>query len=230
MRMRRKKNLDERLQECADVMTNIQVEDRRFGAEVTDTHLDLATLFGNGNPVHLEIGCGKGGFLCEMAARHPEINFLAMEKYANVLVTACEAAKAAGLKNVHFLWGDAEYLPRFLPPHSIRRLYLNFSTPYPKMRHATHRLTHRHFLEIYRRLLTETAAILQKTDDRGLFLFSLEELSAAGYCLKNLSLDLHAENDPDNIVTEYEQRFVSQGLPIYRLEGWTRPPEQEKGE
>ncbi len=218
MRMRRKKYLDERLAECAALYLNLQVENTRFDAAEAPQLLDLAALFGNDRPVELEIGCGKGGFICELAARHPEVNFLAMEKYSNVLVSACEAARERGLPNVRFLWGDAEYLPRFIPPHSIRRLYLNFSTPFPKKRQITHRLTHGHFLEIYRVLLQPGATVEQKTDDRGLFQFSLEQFSQSGYILQRVSLDLHAEEYPANIVTEYESRFVQQGLPIYRLE------------
>lgn len=217
MRMRRKKHLDDRMDDCAQWIINMKPESLRFGAEAGAELLDLGELFGNNRPVELEIGCGKGGFVCAMAARHPERNFLAVEKYGNVLITACEAAKAQGLENIRFLWGDAEYLTRYLPAHSVSALYLNFSTPFPKKAYAIHRLTHRHFLELYRRLLTSGARLTQKTDDRRLFQFSLEELSQSGYVLDSVSLDLHADTDPENIVTEYEQKFVDQGLPIYRL-------------
>lgn len=218
MRMRRKKNLDSRMELCAERVTNIIVKDRRFDATETETLLDYTALFGNDNPVRLEIGCGKGGFICTIAAQHPELNFIAVEKYSNVLVTAMERARSMGLTNVWFLWGDAEYLPRFLPAHSISTLYLNFSTPFPKKKYATHRLTHGHFLAMYRTLLTADATVVQKTDNRGLFQFSLEEFSKAGYTLQRVSLDLHADDYPDNIVTEYEQKFIDEGLPIYRLE------------
>ncbi len=218
MRMRRKKHLDTRMADCAARVTNILVTDRRFDAEDEDLRLDYAAVFGNQNPVHLEIGCGKGGFVCEMAARHPEINFLAVEKYGNVLVSAVERAQAMGLQNVWFLWGDAEYLPRFIPAGSIQTLYLNFSTPFPKKRSAIHRLTHGHFLAMYRGLLADGASLVQKTDDRGLFQFSLEQLSQTGYTLQRVSLDLHADDYPENIVTEYERRFMDEGLPIYRVE------------
>lgn len=218
MRMRRKKNLEQRLADCSAQYLNMRVTATRFDAQGEDCRLDLAALFGNDRPVELEVGCGKGGFICQLAARHPEVNFLAVEKYANVLVSACEAAREQGLDNIRFLWGDAEYLARFIPPHSIRRLYLNFSTPFPKKRQITHRLTHGHFLEIYRGLLQPGASVIQKTDDRGLFQFSLEQYSQCGYILRSVSLDLHADDFPDNIVTEYEQRFMEQGLPIYRVE------------
>ncbi|MBE6778239.1 MAG: tRNA (guanosine(46)-N7)-methyltransferase TrmB [Ruminococcaceae bacterium] len=218
MRMRRKKNLDSRMELCADRVTNMQVEDRHFGADDHRQWLDFAAIFGNDNPVNLEIGCGKGGFICEIARQHPEMNFVAVEKYGNVLVTACERAAAMVLNNVWFLWGDAEYLPRFIPTGSIARLYLNFSTPFPKKRYAIHRLTHRHFLELYKGLLVPGATVEQKTDDRGLFQFSLEEFSQTGYTLQRVSLDLHADDYPNNIVTEYEQRFMDEGLPIYRVE------------
>ncbi len=218
MRMRRKKHLDERLADCSAQYLDMQVTSVRFDAKGENLQLDLPKLFGNANPVELEIGCGKGGFICELAARHPEVNFLAVEKYSNVLVTACEAAKDRGLTNIRFLWGDAEYLPRFIPAGSIRRLYLNFSTPFPKKRQATHRLTHPHFLEMYKGLLAPDATLVQKTDGRQFFQYSLESLSGSGYTLCSVSLDLHADGVEDNIVTEYEQKFIDQDLPIYRVE------------
>jgi len=218
MRMRRKKHLDERLDLVAAQVIQLRVDTIRFDADEAPRYLDFSTLFDNDNPVEMEIGCGKGGFICELAARHPEVNFLAVELYANVLVSACEKAKEMGLNNVRFLSGNAEYLARFIPPHSIRRLYLNFSTPFPKKRQATHRLTHPHFLEMYKELLTPGASLIQKTDGRVFFQYSLEQFSKCGYTLENISLDLHTDGIEDNIVTEYESRFVAQGLPIYRVE------------
>ena len=218
MRMRRKKHLDERLDSVSEQIISLRVDTIRFDADEQPKYLDFQGLFGNGNPVEMEIGCGKGGFICELAARHPDVNFLAVELYANVLVSACEKAKEMGLTNVRFLSGNAEYLERFIPPHSIRRLYLNFSTPFPKKRQATHRLTHPHFLEMYKGLLTEGASVIQKTDGRVFFQYSLEQFSKCGYTLENVSLDLHADGIEDNIVTEYESRFIAQGMPIYRVE------------
>ena len=218
MRMRRKKHLDERLDSVSEQIINLWVDKVQFDADEAPKYLDFTALFGNDNPVEMEIGCGKGGFICELAARHPDVNFLAVELYANVLVSACEAAQARGLTNIRFLSGNAEYLARFIPPHSIRRLYLNFSTPFPKKRQATHRLTHPHFLEMYKGLLVPGASLIQKTDGRVFFQYSLASLSQCGYTLQDVSLDLHTDGIEDNIVTEYESRFVAQGLPIYRVE------------
>ena len=218
MRMRKKKHLEERLEDVGSLWSNLRADSVRFDADEAPKYLDFAAIFGNNNPVHLEIGCGKGGFICELASRHPEINFLAVEVYANVLVSACETAQERGLKNLHFLSGNAEYLTRFLPPHSIEKLYLNFSTPFPKNRQATHRLTHSHFLEIYREILAEGAHVIQKTDGRVFFQYSLTQFSQCGYTLEDVSLDLHADGIEDNIVTEYERKFIEQGLPIYRVD------------
>ena len=218
MRMRRKKHLDERLDVVSEQIINLWVDTVRFDADEAPKYLNVTELFGNDHPVEMEIGCGKGGFICELAARHPETNFLAVELYANVLVSACEKAKEMGLNNIRFLSGNAEYLERFIPPHSVSKLYLNFSTPFPKKRQATHRLTHPHFLEMYKKLLTPGAYVVQKTDGRVFFQYSLEQFSQCGYTLENISLDLHTDGLEDNIVTEYESRFVAQGLPIYRVE------------
>ena len=217
--MRRKKYLDERLAECGDYLISMQTDDKNFITAIQNkTYLNFREMFGNDNPVHLEIGCGKGQFACEIARRNPDINYLAVEKSANVIVVAAEAAKAQGITNLRFLKGGAEYLPCFIPDNSIERIYLNFSCPYPKKRYANHRLTHKNFLRIYRQIMTEKAEIHQKTDNMHFFEFSIEQLSQNGFKLKNISLDLHNSDFEDNIMTEYEQRFTDLGQPIYRLE------------
>ncbi|MDD6276206.1 MAG: tRNA (guanosine(46)-N7)-methyltransferase TrmB [Clostridia bacterium] len=221
MRMRRKKYLEQRLEECGDYIIMMQTDDKNFITALDNkTYLDFYELFGNDNPVHLEIGCGKGQFACEIAERNPDINYLAVEKVANVIVAAAENAKSRQIPNLKFLKGGAEYLPCYIPDNSIDRIYLNFSCPYPKNRYANHRLTHRNFLKIYRDIMTENAEIHQKTDNMKLFEFSLEQLSQNGFMLKNISLDLHNSGFEGNIVTEYEQRFTDLGQPIYRLEAY----------
>lgn len=221
MRMRKKKYLDERLDAVRSYIldTEIDIEERDFEKAVrTKEYFDLEELFGNGNPVHLEIGCGKGQFICEMAARCPDVNFIAVEKDRNVIVAAVEKIEKAGLTNVRFIAGCAEYLPRFIPAHSIERIYLNFSCPYPKEKYKKHRLTHSFFLKIYRELLSENGDIHQKTDNMHFFEFSIEEFTKEKFVLENVSLDLHNSGFEGNIVTEYEKRFSDLGQPIYRLE------------
>lgn len=221
MRMRKKKNLEQRLQACAEVLVPVQYADLHFDTEVEeDLTLDFRALFGNDNPVHLEIGCGKGGFVTEMAQQNPHINFLAVEKTANVIVCGCERAQSMGLPNVRFLKLSAQYLWRYIPQKSIERIYLNFSCPFPKEAYRNHRLTAPRFLRIYRQILADGARIWQKTDNMHFFEFSIESLSQNGFVLENVSLDLHHSGFEGNIVTEYERRFSEQGLPIYRLEAY----------
>lgn len=220
MRMRKKKNLESRLAEC-DNLIIIDKEDRNFNtAKTVKDYLDFNKLFGNNNPVQLEIGCGKGQFAAEIAKRNPEINFLAVEKMANVIVSACENAKQQNIENLVFLKCGAEYLPSYIKPKSIERIYLNFSCPFPKKKYANHRLTAKPFLQIYSEILKEGAEIHMKTDNKGLFEFSIEQLSSFGFKLKNISLDLHNSDFEGNIITEYESKFVAEGLPIFRLEAY----------
>ena len=221
MRMRKKKNLEQRLGGCENNLIIIEREDRNFNSAKTNKeYIDLTEIFGNENPIHLEIGCGKGQFVCESAKRNPDINYIAVEKVANVIVSACENANREKLQNVVFIKCGAEYLPSIIKPDTIERVYLNFSCPYPKKAYASHRLTARPFLEIYKELMKKGAEIHQKTDNKGLFEFSIEQLSEFGFKLKNVSLDLHNSDFEGNIVTEYEAKFVAEGLPIHRLEAY----------
>ena len=218
MRMRRKKNLEQRLADCGNKIIYMDREDRNFLAKEQKDILDYTEIFGNNNPVEMEIGCGKGQFACEIAKRNPDINYLAVEKSSNVIVDAAEKAIEQNIPNLIFMRGGAEYLECYIPEKSVDRLYLNFSCPYPKKSYAPHRLTHHNFLAIYQRLLKDDAEIHQKTDNRNFFEFSLEEFSRFGCLIKNISLDLHNSDFEENIVTEYEQKFSEQGFPIYRLE------------
>ena len=181
--------------------------------------VDFQAVFGNDLPVALEIGCGKGGFICALAQKQPNVNFIALEKMSNVILTPLEETARLGLSNVRYLNIRAECLPCYIPEKSLDAIYLNFSTPLPKLGYANQRLTHRNFLEVYKKLLKPNGRILQKTDDRDFFEFSLEEYRACGFALENVTYDLHANGNPDwNIVTEYEQKWVDRGLPIHRVE------------
>ena len=223
MRMKKLKHLDDRKQACSEYLISAISEELNFekAADVKD-YIDLIKWFGKDKPLLLEIGCGKGQFACELALRFPDYNIIAVEKNSNVIVQACEKAKSANIPNIRFLKCGAEYLTKYIKPHTAERIFLNFSCPYPKNSYASHRLTSPLFLKLYKELLSENGEIHQKTDNRKLFEFSIEQLSDFGFTLKNISLDLHNSDFEGNIVTEYEQKFVAQGLPIYRLEAFLK--------
>lgn len=209
MRMRKKKHGAERIEACSE----LRIADpalMRGGFE---------NIFGNSNPVHMEIGCGKGNFACGMAKRYPDVNFVALERVADVCCIALEKAKAETDErtsdNLRFLIGDAKILAENSAPHSIDCIYLNFSDPWPKKGHAKRRLTHRAFLEIYKLLLKEDGILRLKTDNVGLFDFSLEEFEAVGATVIWQTRDLHAsEKNADNVMTEYEKNFSEKGFSI----------------
>lgn len=222
MRMRKKKHLTERWQQCENVFLGWlpdYISDRRDQRELAEKY-DSIKVFGNNNPLHLEIGCGKGKFIQQLAEENPNINFIAIEQTANVLVSAMERTEKSGIKNLKYYAGKAEYMEKILPQKSVELIYLNFSCPYPKERYAKHRLTHPLFLNIYRNLLTDNGYIKQKTDNKRLFEFSIESFSKTGWIMQNVSLDLHNSNIEGNIITEYEQKFSEMGMPIFYLEAY----------
>lgn len=225
MRMRHKNNLDERLRSCTDVMPVFGVPDKNLKRMLAEyrNYLDLPALFGNANPVYLELGCGQGGWSIEFARRNPNVNLLAVERMGNVLITALENAQKEALPNLKFLNIPVEVLECYLKKGDISRVILNFSTPLPESSRAKQRLTSPRFLEIYRNLLPVGGEIHQKTDSMFFFEYSLEQFSLAGFTLKNISLDLHkSAYAAENILTEYERKFIEKGLPIYRVEAVRR--------
>lgn len=177
--------------------------------------------FGNDNPIYLEVGCGKGGFITENARRYPDINFVGLERQKSVVALAARKTEKT-LGNLAILWENANNLDELFEVGEFQRLYLNFSDPWPKTRTAKRRLTYRDFLREYNRLMSDKGEIFFKTDNRSLFEFSLNEFCAEDWKLSNISLDLHNTKDleilENNIMTEYEAKFSSQGMPIYRLE------------
>lgn len=220
--MRRKRNLDAFIAAYPDLLIIPEKPDLNTQKALEHkNYLDLNVLFGK-DLAELEIGCGKGAFICELAKRNPDKAFLAVEVSKNVIVEACKKARNENLKNVLFINCAAEILPCFLPRNSIDRIYLNFSCPYPKYTYAAHRLTNRRFLDSYREYLKPAGEIHQKTDNMHFFEYSLEQYSLAGYGIKNISLDLHGSDFQGNIVTEYEKKFSDIGLPIYRAEAYIK--------
>lgn len=176
-------------------------------------------LFGNDQPIHIEVGSGKGQFITGMALQNPNINYIGIELFDSVIVKAAEKIMAAGTpNNVRMLLVNGSDLQKYFAKNDVDRVYLNFSDPWPKTRHAKRRLTHENFLKLYESVLIDNGEVHFKTDNRGLFEFSLVSMSHYGMKLNYVSLDLHAEMPEDNVMTEYEEKFSSKGQPIYRLE------------
>lgn len=172
--------------------------------------------FGSDAPLHVEIGMGKGRFLMDMARLHPEISYIGIEKYSSVLLRAIQKMQEDPLPNVKFIRMDAEEIEAVFGEGEVDRIYLNFSDPWPKDRHAKRRLESRQFLKRYDRILKKDGQIEFKTDNRELFAFALEELPEAGWRAKAVTWDLHGDPamNEGNVMTEYEERFSSLGNPI----------------
>lgn len=169
-------------------------------------------------PLHIEIGTGKGRFITEMAKAHPDINYIGIEVYKSVIVDALDKLIEADLPNLKLLNIDANNLEKYFGKNDVDRIYLNFSDPWPKTRHEKRRLTYKSFLKLYENILKDAGEIHFKTDNQGLFEYSLMSFSQYGLLLKYLSLDLHHSDFEGNIMTEYEQKFSEKGNRIYRCE------------
>lgn len=177
-----------------------------------------AEVFGNDHPIHIEVGMGKGQFIIEMAKRNPEINYIGIEKYSSVLVRAVEKLEDFEQNNLRLIRMDAENIEEVFDKDEVDRIYLNFSDPWPKDRHAKRRLTSTRFLERYNNILTPEGRVMFKTDNKDLFDFSLEQVEEAGWILENHTYDLHhSEYNEGNVMTEYEEKFSAKGNPICRL-------------
>lgn len=181
-------------------------------------------VFGNDNPVYIEIGMGKGQFLTEMAARHPDRNYIGIERYSSVLLRAVERldkleADSRALENIRFICMDAAQIGEVFEKGEVRGIYLNFSDPWPKKRHARRRLTSREFFSRYDQVLAPEGRVEFKTDNQDLFRFSLEEADEAGWRVLMSTWDLHGDPDMNrgNVMTEYEEKFSAKGNPICKL-------------
>ena len=174
--------------------------------------------FGNNNPIHIEIGSGKGQFVSGMARQNPNINYIGIEIQESVLVVALEKALAADVPNLQLLHVNGGQVTDYFEDGEVDQIYLNFSDPWPKKRHAKRRLTHESFLVGYEKVLQPFGELHFKTDNRGLFEYSLASFSQFGLVLKQVWLDLHQVEFPGNVMTEYEEKFSAKGHPIYRVE------------
>lgn len=210
MRVRNRKGAAEHLESNAHVVVE----------NPTDFKGRWAERFGNTHPIHIEVGCGKGGFITGMAAQNPEINYIAIDMQLSVLSHALDKALEANLPNVQMMLVDGAALTEYFDDAEVSRVYLNFSDPWPKTRHEKRRLTYKSFLETYERILPKEGEIHFKTDNRGLFEYSLASMSQYGMILEKVWLDLHADEEfaEVNVMTEYEAKFSRKGQVIYRLE------------
>lgn len=224
MRLRRKPGIKSELNKMPEIVIKHSEEQK----------VNWEKVFNNTNPLYLELGCGKGGFISTIAELNPNVNFIGVERVPDVLYISIKKWLKKKQNNLRFLLCDVEMLPALFEQGQISRIYLNFSDPWPKTRHAKRRLTHPKFLKIYNALLTSKGEIHMKTDNQNLFEFSLQNFADQGFSVRKITRDLHCIKDdgdkilypeeilmkqyPEYIMTEYERRFTNLGLPIYRLE------------
>lgn len=175
-------------------------------------------VFGNSHPLEIEVGMGKGRFIMEKAGCNPNINYIGIERYSSVLLRGLQKRSGLELDNIYFMCIDARDLAGLFAPGEVNRIYLNFSDPWPKDRHARRRLTSPDFLSVYDKILAARGTVEFKTDNRSLFEYSLESIPASGWDVKEYTFDLHHSPMAEgNIMTEYEMKFASQGKPICKL-------------
>ena len=210
MRMRKKKHGEERLLRCSEYLY------KHEGDAMTDPS---GSVFGKSAEVYLEIGAGKGGFAVGMKKANPDVSYFAMERVTDCVVLAAERAKSEGCKDLRFIIDTADNLTKIFAQGSVDVIFLNFSDPWSKKGYAKRRLTHARYLSVYMNLLKDGGRLCFKTDNVGLFDFTLEQLEEVGLPLTKMTRDLHAsEWNEGNVVTEYEAAFSSQGVKINMLE------------
>ena len=217
MRIRRKKNLEDRLSVANEYLLRADADilDAREARKNKDI-LNFGQIFGNDNPVSLEIGCGKGGFIIETAKKFPDKNFLAVELLDNIIVMAVESAQKEGLKNLKFFACGADYLSRYIEEESIERIFLNFSPPYNGKRYENRRLTKDSLTVDYKNFLKEGGGVFQKTDDKDFFDYSFSQFAKYGFEVKDVSEDINC-GKTENVMSEYERKFRAAGVSVYAL-------------
>ncbi len=208
MRLRNIKGADEAIERSEFVIKNPEEHKEKW-----------TEVFGNNNPIHMEIGMGKGQFIMELAEQNPQINYIGVERYSSVLLRALQKREGKELTNLFFLCQDAKKIEDMFGRDEISKIYLNFSDPWPKDRHAKRRLTSKEFLNRYKKILDKSGQIEFKTDNRPLFEFSLEQVEEAGWLLEEYTFDLHHNEKmcQGNVMTEYEQKFSAMGNPICKM-------------
>ncbi len=207
MRLRHIPGAEEKIAESPFVVQEPRMEKGLWGKR-----------FRNKNPIEIEVGMGKGRFIMELARRHPERNFIGIERYSSVLLRGLEKREQLELSNIWFLCIDAKDLCEFFAPGEVSRIYLNFSDPWPKDRHAKRRLTSAEFMKVYEQILKPGGSLEFKTDNRGLFEYSMESIPSSGWRIQEFTYDLHHSAMAEgNVMTEYEEKFAEKGNPICKL-------------
>ncbi|ELN1808353.1 tRNA (guanosine(46)-N7)-methyltransferase TrmB [Staphylococcus pseudintermedius] len=207
MRMRNKPWAESYLTEHNDIVD----------LEAVHAH-QVSEWFERQQPIHIEVGSGMGKFITTLAQQNPHINYVAIERDKNVMIRVLDKVREHNLTNIKLLCNDAVILTDYFRQGEVDRIYLNFSDPWPKKRHAKRRLTYRSFLALYQQILREDGELHFKTDNRRLFAYSLESMSQFGMYFTKINLNLHQEDEGDNIPTEYEHKFAEKGSRIYRME------------
>lgn len=213
MRRRRKKGADDKLLSYTNYVLRENIEELKG---------NWNDKFNNNNPIHVEFGTGRGKFITTLAKKNPNINYIAMELKEEVLIKGVEKAQEANISNILFIWGDVSKSLDYFNEGELSRIYVNFCDPWPKTRWAKRRLTHTNFLNMYKQILNNEGELHFKTDNEKLFEFSLNEIASNDWLLKNISLDLANSNFTDNVTTEYEDKFMSYGMKIFRCEAKKR--------
>lgn len=217
MRIRRKKHLTERLSNVNEYLVIPDKDILNVNQAIKDKkYFNFKDLFGNENPVEMEVGCGKGGFITTLASKNNCTNYIAVELLENIIVMAAEGAKKKGIENVKFVNSGAEYLQRYIGEQTISNIYLNFSPPYPKDGYENRRLTSDRFIEGYKSFLVSGGAVYQKTDDKQFFEYSFNQFRKFGFEVLDVTLEIE-RGEMDNVATEYETKFRQMNMKIYAL-------------
>lgn len=223
MRIRKKRHLSERLLAVKDYLIVPERDIPNVLEAVKDKrYFNFKNMFLNDNPVEMEIGCGKGGFIVQKAIQNPNVNYIAVELLQNIIVMACELAKSKNLSNVKFVNSGAEYLPRYIPDESIRNIYLNFSPPFPQDGYEGRRLSSDRFASAYKNYLVDGGAIYQKTDDKEFFDYSFSKFVEHGFDVEDVSKEIE-NGEIENVKTEYEQKFNALGIKTNALIATKKP-------
>ncbi len=219
MRMRRKRRMDLRLEDCMDFVLDTPITINMKDALNYKNYFDFDKVFGNSNPLELEVGTGKGGFILKKAELNPNTNYIGVEKFSNVLLDGLEHLKGKVLSNVRFMGIRAECLECYIPNNSISKIYLNFPTPLPKRGYEKQRLTYPKFLQIYKNILKPNGIIELKTDQKDFFEYSIIQLEKEGFDIIKKIYDLHSNEEEmvENVITEHEAFYSQKGCPIFKL-------------